>query len=226
MLMDMLPFYLYTVFGIAVVAAVVLFYAASNYSLKVLLLFIGWMILQGGIALTGFYTNTDVLPPRFLLLVLPPLLLTVLLFVTSRGRRMLDLLNVRLLVLLHVVRVPIEIVLFGLYLEYCVPELMTFSGRNFDIIAGITAPLVYYFGYVKNKLHRRVLIAWNVAGLILLLNIVIHAVLSVPTPFQQLAFEQPNIAILYFPFVLLPGLLVPLVLLSHLVTLRSLLKRP
>jgi hypothetical protein len=223
--MSPLPFYLYAVFGFAVIAAFMLFYAASSYSGKVFLFIPGWVILQSAIALTGFYTNTDVMPPRFLLLVAPPMLLTVLLFVTARGRRMLDLLNVRLLVLLHVVRVPIEIVLFGLYIEHCVPELMTFSGRNFDIVAGITAPLVYYFGYVKNKQHRRLLIAWNIAGLALLLNIVIHAVLAVPTPFQQLAFEQPNIAILYFPFVLLPGLLVPLVLLSHLVTLRSLLKQ-
>ncbi len=223
--MEVLPFYLYAVFGIAVIAAVVLFYAATTHSGKVLLLFLAWIIVQSAIALTGFYTNTDVLPPRFLLLVLPPLLFTVLLFVTSRGRRMLDSLNVRLLVLLHIIRIPVEIVLFGLFLEKQVPELMTFSGRNFDIVAGITAPLVYYFGYVKNRLHRRVLLAWNIAGLALLLNIVIHAVLSVPTPFQQLAFDQPNIAILYFPFMLLPGLLVPLVLLCHLVTLRSLLKR-
>lgn len=223
--MGIVPVYLYVVFGIAVIAALVLFYASSRYSLKVLLLFLGWIILQSCIAFTGFYTNTAVLPPRFLLLVLPPLLLTVLLFVTARGRRMLDQPDVRLLVLLHVIRVPVEIVLFGLYVEKYVPELMTFGGRNIDIVAGLTAPLVYYFGYVKNRLPRQVLIAWNIAGLALLLNIVIHAVLSVPTPFQQLAFDQPNIAILYFPFVLLPGLLVPLVLLSHLVTLRSLLKR-
>lgn len=223
--MEVLPFYIYAVFGIAVIAAVVLFYAATSYSGKALLLISSWIILQSTIALTGFYINTDVLPPRFLLLVLPPMLSILLLFLTARGKTMLDQLNVKRLVLLHVIRVPVEIVLFGLFLEHYVPELMTFSGRNFDIVAGITAPLVYYFGYVKNRLHRRVLLAWNMAGLLLLLNIVIHAVLAVPTPFQQLAFEQPNTAILYFPFVLLPGLLVPLVLLGHLVTLRSLLKR-
>lgn len=223
--MEVMPFYIYAVFGIAVIAAVVLFYAATSYSGKALLLIFSWIILQSAIALTGFYINTDVLPPRFLLLVLPPMLSILLLFLTARGKTMLDQLKVKRLVLLHVIRIPVEIVLFGLYLEHYVPELMTFSGRNFDIAAGITAPLVYYFGYVKNRLHRRVLLVWNIACLLLLLNIIVHAVLAVPTPFQQLAFEQPNTAILYFPFVLLPGLLVPLVLLSHLVTLRSLLKR-
>jgi hypothetical protein len=55
------------------------------------------------------------------------------------------------------------------------------------------------------------------------MNIVLNAVLSVPTAFQQFAFDQPNIAILYFPFNLLPAVVVPLVLLSHLVVIRQLL---
>jgi hypothetical protein len=222
--MEVLPFYIYAVFGIAVIAAVMCFYAATSKSGKVLLLVSGWIILQSAIALTGFYTNTNALPPRFLLLVVPPLLLTVLLFVTSRGRNMLEHFNVKWLVILHIIRVPVELVLFGLFLEKQVPELMTFSGRNFDIVAGITAPLVYYFGYVKNRLNKGILLTWNFICMALLLNIVVHALLAAPTPFQQLAFEQPNQAVFYFPFALLPGLLVPLVLLSHLVTIRSLLK--
>ncbi|HLL95226.1 MAG TPA: hypothetical protein VK404_09645, partial [Spirosoma sp.] len=41
------------------------------------------------------------------------------------------------------------------------------------------------------------------------------AALAAPTPFQQIAFEQPNIGILYFPFVWLPSVVVPLVLMAH-----------
>ena len=43
---------------------------------------------------------------------------------------------------------------------------------------------------------------------------------------QQLAFEQPNIAVLRFPYVLLPGIVVPLVGLSHLLHLKQLLTQP
>ncbi|MEO8588376.1 MAG: hypothetical protein ABI432_03330 [Flavobacteriales bacterium] len=67
--------------------------------------------------------------------------------------------------------------------------------------------------------------AWNIACIGLLVNIVARAVLSAPFPFQQLAFDQPNIAVLYFPFVWLPCCVVPLVLLAHLATLRKLLVR-
>ena len=41
---------------------------------------------------------------------------------------------------------------------------------------------------------------------------------------QQFAFSQPNIAILYFPFSLLPACVVPLVALAHLVAIRRLLR--
>jgi hypothetical protein len=56
----------------------------------------------------------------------------------------------------------------------------------------------------------------------LLINIVSNAILSAPFPFQQFAFDQPNIAVLYFPFIWLPCCVVPLVLLSHLAAIRQL----
>ena len=72
-------------------------------------------------------------------------------------------------------------------------------------------------------LPRAVLIGWNIMCLALLFNIVINAILAAPVDFQQQAFDQPNIAIFYFPYVLLPGVVVPIVLFSHLVLLRSLM---
>ena len=65
------------------------------------------------------------------------------------------------------------------------------------------------------------IIAWNVICLALLFNIVFTAVFSVQSPFQQFAFDQPNIAVLYFPFIWLPCCIVPLVLLSHLAAIRQ-----
>jgi len=128
------------------------------------------------------------------------------------------------LTFLHIVRIPVELVLYWLFLHQAVPELMTFSGRNFDILAGITAPFVAYYGLQKQLMGRKTLITWNLVALALLFNIVIHAVLSAPFAFQQLAFDQPNIAVLYFPFSWLPGFIVPVVLFAHLVSVRQLLK--
>jgi hypothetical protein len=67
------------------------------------------------------------------------------------------------------------------------------------------------------------LVAWNIICLGLVLNVVIHGILSAPTAFQILAFDQPNIAVLYFPFQWLPAFVVPAVIFSHLICLRDLM---
>jgi hypothetical protein len=163
-------------------------------------------------------------PPRIALMVVPPLFLIALLFVSVKGRRFIDGLDIKFLTLLHIVRIPVEVVLFWLFLGKLVPQLMTFEGRNFDIIAGITAPFIYYFGFIKKLLHKNLLLGWNIICLALLINIVFNAALSAPSVVQQFAFDQPNIAILYFPFNLLPSVIVPLVLFSHLAAIRQLLR--
>jgi hypothetical protein len=95
------------------------------------------------------------------------------------------------------------------------PELMTFNGRNFDILMGITAPIVGYF-FMVNKVGKKGLLIWNIIGLILVLSILTNGLLSAELPFQQFGFDQPNRGINYFPFVLLPALIVPIVIWTHL----------
>ena len=136
-----------------------------------------------------------------------------------------DSLDTKFLTILHIIRVPVELVLFWLFINKAVPELMTFEGRNFDIFSGVTAPVIFYFGFIKQQIGRKIILLWNIVCLGLLINIVVNAVLSAPFPFQKFAFDQPNIAVLYFPFVWLPCCIVPLVLLSHLATIRQLLNR-
>jgi hypothetical protein len=222
--MENVPFYISTGLAFTTFLTAFIFFKAANNSKRTLLILTGWLVLQAIIGLSGFYTVSDTLPPRFMLTIVPPLAFIAVLFVTKKGLRFIDNLNMKTLTLLHTVRIPVELILFGLFMYKTIPQLMTFEGRNFDIIAGLTAPLIYYYGFVKNKLNRKVLLAWNFICLALLLNIVSNAVLAAPFPFQQFAFEQPNIAVLYFPYVWLPACVVPLVLFSHLVSIRQLIK--
>ena len=221
--MDGLPVYISFVFVVTVLLSIYFFYRACNKSIEATLLVFVWTAAQGFIALSGFYTDSNSIPPRLFLAVIPPLLLLAFLFFSRFGKGFIANLNPAYLCLIHTVRIPVELVLFWLFLEKKVPELMTFEGRNFDILSGLTAILIYYFGYKQNKLSRKILLIWNFICLALLANIVIHAVLSAPFPFQQFAFEQPNIAVLYFPFEWLPACVVPIVLFAHLASIKQLL---
>lgn len=220
--MENLPAFISVFFVLTTLVTIGLFYKATNHSKTTLAILLSWLAIQAIIGYSGFYTVTDTIPPRFLLLVLPPLLLITGLFATSNGRQFVDSLDIKALTILHVIRVPVEIVLFWLFVHKTVPELMTYEGRNFDILSGLTAPIIFYFGFIKKRIGKSVMLIWNFICLGLLVNIVANAVLSSPFPFQKFAFDQPNRAVLYFPFIWLPSCVVPLVLLSHLATIRQL----
>lgn len=202
---------------------VALFYKATNNSKLTLVILLVWMAVQAVIGLSGFYVFTDSMPPRPILQVLPPLLFIGGIFATSKGRQFIDTLDLKSLTILHTIRIAVELVLYYLFIYKAVPILMTFEGRNFDILAGLTAPVIFYFGFIKKQLGRQAILIWNFICLALLLNIVFNGMLSVKFPLQQFAFDQPNIAILYFPFNWLPSVVVPIVLLSHLAGIRQLL---
>lgn len=185
-----------------------------------------WMIITGGLGLTGFYRKADAIPPRFVLLLLPVVLFIILLFTSKIGKHYTDKLSLKWLTILHIVRIPVEIVLHYVFLAGLIPDLMTFNGYNFDIISGITAPIMYYLVFVKKKVGRKGLLIWNFICLGLLINVLSIAILSAQTPFQKLAFNQPNIGVTYFPFVWLPSVIVFIVLVSHLASIRQLFLRP
>jgi hypothetical protein len=197
--------------------------AAKHHRAAPLVLLI-WAVIIGALGLGGFFLNTAGVPPRFALTIGLPVIFIIVLFNTARGRRFIDGLDPSMLVLLNAIRFPVELGLYGLFVHGAIPELMTFSGRNWDILSGLTAPLVWYFGYHRAMLPRWVLVGWNLGCLALLVNIVTHAILAAPFQFQQIAFERPNVGVLYFPYIWLPAIVVPLVLFSHLTLLRKLLR--
>jgi hypothetical protein len=184
-----------------------------------------WLILQASLTFAGFYLKTDSLPPRLpFFAILPTLLLIITLFIFAR-KNFISHLPIKILTILHVIRIPVEMVLFWLFQAGQIPQLMTFEGRNFDILSGLTAPLIYWLAFRGGKTNRRLLIVWNLFALALLINIVVNAFLSFPFSFQQFAFDQPNRAVLYFPFVWLPSVIVPIVLFCHLASLWQLLSK-
>lgn len=234
-MLENLPIHIPLTFGLATIVILFLFCrivatSKSPYTRKRLMpITIGlivWLIIQAVLTLEDVYnSDTDIFPPKILLFgILPPLLTIIILFLTEKGKQFIDSLALTDITYLNMVRIPVEIVLFWLFLNKFIPELMTFVGRNFDIIAGITAPMVVYFWLVKVETNRNKILIWNFIGLGLLMNIVISAFLSAPTPVQKFAFEQPNIAILNFPFSWLPTFVVPIILFGHLVSIRQLLK--
>ncbi|MBD0331899.1 MAG: hypothetical protein ICV66_04530 [Chitinophagaceae bacterium] len=235
-MIENIPTYVALIFVLTTIATLLLFIwiirssnkkTARQKSKPILFGLTIWLVIQAVLTLNNIYkTDTNVFPPKLMLFgILPTVLAIIWPFTTQIGREFLDSLPLKKLTYLNVVRIPVEIGLFCLFLYKAVPELMTFEGRNFDIFSGITAPFVAYFGLTKAKLNRQIILIWNFICLGLLINIVVNALFSAPSPIQKFAFEQPNIAILNFPFSWLPTFIVPIVLFGQLTSIRQLVKQ-
>ncbi len=220
-MIEHLPYWISMLFLLTVCVAIGAFYYANGRSKKLLILIISWSLLQSLLAYQGFYLDTKAVPPRFALVLLPATILMVYGLLPKQRRLILNKHHLYLGTLLHTVRIPVEITLFYLFVYGMVPELMTFEGRNLDILAGITAPVMCIL-YFRKQVGNTVMIIWNISCLCLVLFILFSGILSAELPFQQFGFEQPNKAINYFPFVLLPAVVVPLVIYTHLIALIKL----
>lgn len=189
----------------------------SRKNIWLLSLFILWTVLSGLLSYFGFFEVTSDFPPRFVWIILPVFFI---IWVATNRIQANDI-NTKLLTSIHVLRIPVELILYQLFLDGLVPEIMTFKGWDRDILSGISAVLILLFFWTK-PIPSKLMKVWNAISLILLIIIVSTAVLSAPTPIQKFAFDQPNLAVLRFPYTWLPAAVVPLILLSHILIFKKL----
>ncbi len=232
------PSLLTDVLFIAIVVLVAAFYATailrttdaaepasstSGLDLAALVLAL-WLVAPGALAGLGLLDRYNPLPAPGLIVVLVVTIGTVALARSRAGERLATGLPLAVLVGYQVFRVPLEWLLHRLHLEGVIPVEMTYAGRNFDIVTGLTAA-VLSVAIVKGCAPRLLVLAWNFLGLALLLIIVTIAVLATPTPFQVFTDGPPNLLPSMLPYVWLPTVLVQAALLGHLLVFRA-LKQP
>ena len=179
-----------------------------------------WMLLTWSAATSGFLQNWNATPPPFALIVLGVLGVSLTLAFSTVGRRIAEQIPVWWLVGVQGFRLPLEIAMHALVARGIMPVQMSYSGRNFDIVTGLTAVIVAALvaaGYGG----RRLVFAWNVMGLALLINVVSTAIASTP-PFRYFGDDRVVTFVTYAPFVWLPAVMVVAALAGHLLIFRAL----
>lgn len=214
-MIEHLPNWINLLFIFATVATLVLFYFANNKPNKLILILLAISIGHSLLAYYDFYQNVTAMPPRFALVLVPGTLLIIYGILPKQINWVMENRNTKISTLLHTIRIPMEFVLLYLFIHKMIPESMTFEGINFDILAGITALIIGLLN-LNGKISKKVLLIWNVFGLILISIILFTGIFSAELPFQLFAFDEPNRALNYFPFVLLPAIVVPIVVYTHL----------
>ena len=135
--MENLPWYLPALFIVCTLYTFILLVLASNKKRNVMIISLVWIGLQSIVSYSLFYTDTTTIPSKFILAMMPALLFIVFLFISNKGRSYIDTLNLKVMYLIHVVRIPVEFGLYGLAIYKAIPMLMTFEGVNFDIFTKI-----------------------------------------------------------------------------------------
>ena len=229
--MEDIPGYVAGTF-VAIVIAVLgfLFYAINSVdpgkkritSSLIITALIGWIFLVSILTFNGYFTNLSGIP-RLPMMVAITVVAILFLFIWPKTRS--SLLNIPITTLhyIHIIRVPVEMVLWWLAVSRAIPMDMTFEGRNLDILSGISAPFAAVFLVGAQSNNKIGAIVWNLAALGLLINIVSIAISYMPYFYTPSGGNLGNLGVFYFPYVLLPTFVVPVVLFSHLVSLYQLI---
>jgi hypothetical protein len=181
-----------------------------------------WMAITWRLASSGILRRWNAIPPPFLLLLLAIIALAGLIAFSPLGRRLAYGTPLWMLVIVQAFRLPLELAMHRLATLGIMPEQMTYTGRNFDILTGASAVVVALLlraGYGG----RMLALAWNIAGFVLLANIVTIAMLSTPR-FRFFGSDRLNVFVTYPPYVWLPAVMVLAALAGHLLIFRRLLR--
>lgn len=197
---------------------------AKGKALPLLLLAL-LIIVQSVLAGKGFFAQTiQNTPPPAGLAILVIMAMTLYLALRYPPFKTLTATDTIKLAYLQTFRFPLELIFIWLLGYNAIPIEMTFEGRSPDILIGLSAPVVA-FAVQRNWLPAKALLIWNFIGLGFLLNIMTIAVLCLPTNFRVLFESVPNEFVLYFPYNLIPVVLVMMALFLHVLSLKTLLRK-
>jgi hypothetical protein len=179
-----------------------------------------WLAVPAVLASRGVLDRYSSLPTPVFVVVGVITFGTVVLALSPFGSRLANAIPLAGLVGYQVFRVPLEWVLHRLYSEGVIPVQMTYAGQNFDFVTGVLAAALGLWLWAGHR-SMWLVVAWNIMGFALLVNVVTIAILSAPVPFRYFMNDPANLLPSTFPYVWLPTFLVQAALFGHLLVFRA-----
>lgn len=215
---DTLSISLFTLF--CVIMYLILLWAvrlsAPNTFKKFLFILSGYLIAFSAIVVSG-------LPLSYILPVVPLLFASVLfgamvIAFSSLGGRLALSLSFAQLIGFQAFRFPLELILHHWAEIGTIPPTMTWTGQNYDVVAGVVALITIPF------LNGNKATAWfsQILSFGLLLNVLRVVIMSSPLPFSW-PLDRPILLFGYMPYALIGPLFVGAALTAHLITFRKLM---
>ena len=223
------PFDVVTFAGMAAIAPLVALLAAKVFSGGRRTRRIGWLMaiaavmsLSAVLASAGLMARADAKPPWLQSLIGLEFVALTSYGLSRAGRVATNDTALASLVLLQSFRLPLELLMLYAARQGVMPTEFSMAGYNFDVITGALAVplgLALLRGWA---VPRYLLIAWNAWGVACLLVIAALAVATSPNvAWFGSAQAHVSVWVLYFPYVWLPTIMVPVAVYAHgLISLR------
>jgi hypothetical protein len=206
----------------ALVGAVLLRYLPAGRALAGIAVIAVWLGYAGAMGYFGIVGDPARMPPGILIMLAPIIAFVVVVLGRSPvGRGLASAVPLAVIIALQTFRVGVEATLSSLHAAALTPRLLTLAGGNVEILVGLSAPVIALIA-TRGAAGRRMVLAWNVIGLLSLLNVAARAVLTAPGPLNFIHAEAPNVAMGMFPFSYIPGFMAPLAMMLHVLTFRAL----
>lgn len=163
------------------------------------------------------------MPPRFLLLLMPFVIFLIVFYMKNKDNQFIQSIPLKWTTLYQTFRVAVEFLLLYTFYKGLIPEQATFEGLNYDVIMGITAPLVAFFMVQEHKKNGVLVYAWNIIGIFMVLFVAFIIATSLYQP-QIWGAETPLVKteFLALPYLLIAGFLAPSAIAMHVVALIQL----
>lgn len=116
-------------------------------------------------------------------------------------------------------RLPLELVLHRWYEQGVLPVQMTYAGDNLDILTGVLA-VAAGLSLWRRRAGPRVVLAFSIVGLVLLVNVMSVALRSVPGPLRTYTNQPPLLLPASAPYTWIVSVCVAGALFGHVVALR------
>lgn len=185
--------------------------------------FIAWPVYLALLSVTGIL-NTVSLPPRLpVLVILPAFGVITYFFIAKRFRNIISAFPIKFTVYYQSFRIFVELLILGAYLKGLGPVHVTFEGYNFDILAGISAPVIGIIAFRKGKVAVGLLEVWNICCLLLLANIIFIFNTLVLRP-EMWGFASTPVSGMLFqlPYLFIAGAYMPTAVFMHVFSLVKL----
>lgn len=192
-------------------------------SLTITSTLIAWFLIVVFLGRQGFFEQQHLIAPNLLLTFIVLFVALKKAYHSKILRTIFDAVKQHWIIAIQTYRV-VGIAFLSFYNMGLLPGLFAFPAGLGDMFVGITAPFVALFYFLKKSYYRKLAIYWNYIGIADLVVALSIGILAFSWSIQIVSTEVPTNALSLSPLILVPAFTVPIAMMLHLFSLRTLKK--